>query len=76
MEVNDNFIKWSGSRTIAIPFDISEEELIALFSKGEKAVKTPRNANANQNKPQDQTQTVDNQQQTNKSKNKKKKNKK
>jgi hypothetical protein len=53
---------------------ISEEELIALFSKGEKAVKTPRNAN--QNKPQDQTQTVDNQQQTNKSKNKKKKNKK
>lgn len=27
---------------------ISEEELIALFSKGEKAVKTPRNANQNQ----------------------------
>ena len=22
LEVNDNFIKWSGSRTIAIPYDI------------------------------------------------------
>jgi hypothetical protein len=52
---------------------ISEEELIALFSKGEKAVKTPRNANANQNKTQDQTPIVDNQQQTNKQKKNKKK---
>ena len=34
---------------------ISEEELIALFSKGEKAVKTPRNANANANQNQVQT---------------------
>jgi hypothetical protein len=25
--VNDNFIKWAGSRTISIPFDIKDEEL-------------------------------------------------
>lgn len=24
LEVNDNFVKWAGSRTVAIPFDISE----------------------------------------------------
>ena len=24
LEVNDNFIRWAGSRTVAIPFDIPE----------------------------------------------------
>jgi len=28
LEVNDNFIRWAGSRTIAIPYDISETELL------------------------------------------------
>lgn len=27
LEVNSNFVKWPGSKTIAIPFDISEEDL-------------------------------------------------
>lgn len=31
LEVNDNFIKWSGSKTIAIPYDISEEELMKIL---------------------------------------------
>lgn len=31
MEVNDNFVKWAGSRTVAIPYDIAEEELRALL---------------------------------------------
>lgn len=25
--MNDNFIKWAGSRTISIPYDIEDEEL-------------------------------------------------
>lgn len=54
---------------------ISEEELIALFSKGEKAEKTPRNANQNKTQ-QNQPPIVDNQQQINKPKNNKKKGKK
>lgn len=56
---------------------ISEEELIALFSKGEKAVKTPRNANLSQNQNQTQNQDQNNEtHQTSKPKNKKKKGKK
>jgi hypothetical protein len=31
LEVNDNFIKWSGSRTLAIPYDISEDELMKIL---------------------------------------------
>ena len=31
LEVNDNFIRWGGSRTVAIPFDIPEKELLALL---------------------------------------------
>jgi hypothetical protein len=31
LEINDNFIKWAGSRTVAIPFDISEENLMKLL---------------------------------------------
>lgn len=31
LEVNDNFVKWAGSKTIAIPFDISEEELVRML---------------------------------------------
>lgn len=31
LEVNDNFVKWAGSRTIAIPYDIAEEDLQALL---------------------------------------------
>lgn len=31
LESNDNFHKWSGSRTIAIPYDISERGLLALL---------------------------------------------
>lgn len=27
LEVNDKFIKWAGSRTIAIPYDMPEDEL-------------------------------------------------
>ena len=58
---------------------ISEEELIALFSKEEKPVKTPRNANPN-NQSSSQTQTQGQPQGTNtvsgKSKNNKKKGKK
>jgi len=52
---------------------ISEEELIALFSKGEKAVKTPRNANTNTNQNQVQTNEAP---LTSKPKNNKKKGKK
>jgi len=52
---------------------ISEEELIALFSKGEKAEKTPRNANQSQSQSQNQNQNQSNELQT---ANKPKKNKK
>jgi gamma-glutamyl-gamma-aminobutyrate hydrolase PuuD len=31
LEANDNFIKWSGSRTVAIPYDLQEEELMKLL---------------------------------------------
>lgn len=31
LEVNDNFIRWAGSRTVAIPFDISQNELLDLL---------------------------------------------
>jgi gamma-glutamyl-gamma-aminobutyrate hydrolase PuuD len=31
LEINDNFIKWAGSRTVAIPYDISEENLLRLL---------------------------------------------
>ena len=31
LEVNDNFIRWAGSRTIAIPFDIPEDELLKIL---------------------------------------------
>lgn len=52
---------------------MSEEELVSLFSKGEKAEKTPRNANPN-NQPS--TQTVSQNTASTKSKNNKKKGKK
>jgi len=31
LEVNDNFVKWAGSKTVAIPYDISEEDLRVLL---------------------------------------------
>jgi gamma-glutamyl-gamma-aminobutyrate hydrolase PuuD len=31
LEVNDNFIRWAGSRTVAIPFDISDADLNRLL---------------------------------------------
>ena len=31
LEVNNNFVKWAGSRTIAVPYDISEENLVKLL---------------------------------------------
>lgn len=31
LEANDNFHKWSGSRTVAIPYDIPESELLPLL---------------------------------------------
>lgn len=31
LEVNDNFIRWAGSRTVAIPFDIPQNELLDLL---------------------------------------------
>jgi len=31
LEVNDNFIRWSGSRTVAIPYDIPQKELLELL---------------------------------------------
>lgn len=31
LEVNDNFVKWAGSRTVAIPYNIAEEDLQALL---------------------------------------------
>lgn len=33
LEINDNFIRWSGSRTVRIPFDIQEQELAKLLPK-------------------------------------------
>jgi hypothetical protein len=54
---------------------MSEEELIALFSKGEKAEKTQRNANPN-NQPLGQAPVQNTSNSSNKSKNNKKKGKK
>jgi hypothetical protein len=54
---------------------MSEEELIALFSKGEKAEKTPRNANPN-NQPPGQAPLQNTTNSSTKSKNNKKKGKK
>lgn len=51
---------------------ISEEELIALFSKGEKAEKTPRNANQSQTQIQGQNQSNELQTANKPKKNKKK----
>lgn len=31
LEVNDNFVKWAGSRTVAIPYDIAEKDLQVLL---------------------------------------------
>lgn len=31
LEVNNNFVQWAGSRTVAIPYDISEEDLRVLL---------------------------------------------
>ena len=31
LEINESFIRWSGSKTIAIPFDIAESELLDLL---------------------------------------------
>ena len=31
--MNDNFVKWAGSRTVAIPFDVEEEQLIAILDQ-------------------------------------------
>ena len=54
---------------------MSEEELIAFFSKGEKAVKTPRTANPNPNSITSDI-TISNENQSGNTKNKKKKGKK
>ena len=31
LEINDNFIRWAGSKTVAIPYNIPEEELAELL---------------------------------------------
>jgi len=31
LEINDNFIRWPGSKTIAIPFDLEEDQLLELL---------------------------------------------
>ena len=31
LEVNDNFVRWAGSKTVAIPYDISEEDLTTML---------------------------------------------
>jgi len=33
LEVNDRFIKWAGSRTVAIPYNIPKEELYTLLTQ-------------------------------------------
>ena len=33
LEVNDRFVKWAGSRTVAIPYNIHPEELIPLLGQ-------------------------------------------
>ena len=33
LEINDNFIKWGGSKTVAIPYNISQPELYELLSQ-------------------------------------------
>lgn len=33
LEVNDNFVKWAGSKTIAIPFDVSEQDLTVILDQ-------------------------------------------
>lgn len=31
LEINDNFVKWGGSRTVAIPYNITKEKLFSLL---------------------------------------------
>ena len=31
LEVNDNFIRWAGSRTVAIPYDMPEDQLLKIL---------------------------------------------
>ena len=31
LEVNDNFVRWAGSKTVAIPFNATESELFSLL---------------------------------------------
>lgn len=31
LEINDNFIRWGGSKTVAIPYNIGEVELFSLL---------------------------------------------
>lgn len=33
LEVNDNFARWAGSKTVAIPYDVSEGDLVALLDQ-------------------------------------------
>ena len=33
LEVNDNFVSWAGSRTVAIPFDIAEKDLLPILDQ-------------------------------------------
>lgn len=33
LEVNDRFIKWAGSRTVAIPYNIPEDQLMEVLSQ-------------------------------------------
>lgn len=33
LEVNDNFVKWAGSKTVAIPYDMPEEELVEILDQ-------------------------------------------
>ena len=31
LEINDNFVRWAGSKTVAIPYDISDVDLSTLL---------------------------------------------
>ena len=33
LEINENFVHWAGSRTVAIPFDIDENQLQTILSQ-------------------------------------------
>jgi len=33
LEINDNFVRWGGSRTVAIPYNITEERLLPLLQQ-------------------------------------------